>query len=301
MPAPDNPGLVELSMHGVHRRARCWEIVASAGTFRYTDHDVPLEVDGNTYSPAGAGGSASETTTDGKGNSVEVRGVITDAAVSEEDIAGGLFDGATVTEYIVDHRYPFAGKFKTRVYKIGEIRHNAKTGRWAFDIVGWIGQLERAVGHRNSVRCRYRLYDADTCGVTKASFTTTITVATVNADGSFTATPAAFDTDGYFDDGEITWSSGDNNGTTQSVRTYTSDDVTWYLHEKPPKAVQVGDQASVSAGCNHLAGVFVDGSDDLTGHCKHKFANLPNFGGYPYTPTDDVLYQTPDAKAEDDG
>lgn len=299
MPNPTNPGLVALTLNGSHRMARCWKIVSALGTLRFTDHDVALDIpnDGVYVPGGGVGGSAVQSSAELGSNNVVLRGVITSDLIRASDIAAGHYDGASVTEVCVDHRYPFAGSFREEVYRLGKIRYNAAEGRWDAELVDLLTELNRTTGSRYAKRCDYVLYAPITCKVIKATFTAAFVVTLVNADGTFTAVPTAFDQDAFFEDGEITWTGGQNAGTTQSVRSYSSTTKLWAPHENPFFTIEVGDTASCSAGCNHLSGVNIDGTPDPAGHCKHRFENLANFGGKPAMPTDDVLYDMADGVA----
>jgi len=289
--------MTSLSVLGAHRFARCWKFVQGATEVYVTDHDLPLVLsDGNTYEPSGGvSASADSRRVDYEADDRTFTGAITSEKFTESDLKNGFWRNATVDEYLVDHRFPWAGEFLSRRFKVGKIEANDKQGFFRVEVAGLMSQLNRSVGRRFTRRCSWLLFD-NNCGVDRASFQASITVVTVNADGSFIATPSAHDEDGFFDDGEITCTGGNNNGSTQVVRAYTAADNKFVLHFNPTLDVEVGDTATVHAGCNKLSGVNPDGTDDPTGHCKNKFNNLAEFGGMPALTDPDDLYDVPDAK-----
>ena len=76
----------------------------------FTDHDRPLTVDGDDCSSRRPGFSASEAR-DTLGlavDTVDVEGALSSDAISEADIAAGLYDGATVETLLVNWREPGA-------------------------------------------------------------------------------------------------------------------------------------------------------------------------------------------------
>jgi uncharacterized phage protein (TIGR02218 family) len=85
----------------------------------------------------------------------------------------------------------------------------------------------------------------------------------------------------YFNEGLITFTSGDNFGITREIRDYTANnDVHLYLPLGNP--VQAGDQVSM-----------VRGDDKRHTTCRDTFNNLVNFGGFPSIPGIAQVYRNP--------
>jgi hypothetical protein len=86
----------------------------------------------------------------------------------------------------------------------------------------------------------------------------------------FPATPFA-QPEGYFTQGVVTCTSGNNNGLSQTVKLHANGELTlmnpWLLPVEP------GDTFSVLVGCDHTPTT-----------CQNKFGNRINFGGTPFVP-----------------
>lgn len=292
--------MVSLSVRGSTRLVRCWEIVlqASRGTFRFTEHDRELTFDGNAYSPAGgteAGAAVNQA--DLAVPNTGCRGILTSDKITEKMLREGAFNGAEVTEFLVDARFPWAGRTRLTRYSVGRTEWNDSLGLFESDLVGLTERLSRKVGEIYSRSCRWNLGDTD-CGVNLATWTRTASVVSVIDDATFTtgAPAGGAVTEGFFNDGLLEWTSGDNTGLSTAVKRYTLSGNVWELSIPPASPIQVGDALSAVHGCNKQPGVDIDGNTVPEGHCLNLFNNLANFGGFPYMPTNDKLYMTPSAK-----
>lgn len=292
--------MVSVTVKGTTSLVRCWSIVlqASRGTFRFTEHNRALVVDGNTYYPSDAiSAGAAVNQGDLSVPNTGARGIISSGKLTEKMLREGTFNGADVEEFLVDWRFPFAGRTRYAKYRIGHVTWNDAMQMFEADLVGQSERLTNRVGEIYSRTCRWNLGDSD-CTIALGAWTRTATVVTVVNEASFTTgAPAggAVD-DGFFNDGRLTWTNSNNNGLTSVVKRYTLTGHVWELIVPPPTPIQVGDTISAITGCNKLAGVDIDGALVPGGHCKNKFNNLVNFGGYPFMPTNDKLYMTPFAK-----
>jgi uncharacterized phage protein (TIGR02218 family) len=110
------------------------------------------------------------------------------------------------------------------------------------------------------------------CGVTLASFTVTGTITGVTSKRAFADSGRA-EADGYFDGGLITWTTGNNAGLAMEVKTFLNAGGAIALQLPMPFTVQVGDEYSMSAGC-----------DKAQATCIATFANGVNFQGFPHLP-----------------
>lgn len=116
--------------------------------------------------------------------------------------------------------------------------------------------------------CVHTLFDAG-CGLNKASFAETNTVqggSTVNKIISLSAKA-----DGYYDNGQILFTSGPNNGLLKAVKQYFAQD--FFFNSPLPFAPNAGDTFTAYPG-----------DDKTQATCANKFNNLANFGGFPYVP-----------------
>lgn len=116
--------------------------------------------------------------------------------------------------------------------------------------------------------CVHTLFDAG-CGLSKASSLENNTVqagSTVNKIIS-----ASAKADGYYDNGQIVFTSGTNNGLTKAVKNYLSQ--IFYFNSPLPFVPSAGDTFTAYPG-----------DDKTQATCTNKFNNLANFGGFPYVP-----------------
>jgi uncharacterized phage protein (TIGR02218 family) len=117
--------------------------------------------------------------------------------------------------------------------------------------------------------CVHTLFDAG-CGLNKASFAESNTVqggSTVNKIISLSAKPQ-----GYYDNGQVLFTSGPNNGLLKAVKQYFTQE--FFFNSPLPFLPNAGD-----------AFTAYPGDDKTQSTCQSKFNNLANFGGFPYVPT----------------
>jgi uncharacterized phage protein (TIGR02218 family) len=116
--------------------------------------------------------------------------------------------------------------------------------------------------------CTHTLFDAG-CTLIKANFAESNIVqggSTVNKLISLSAKA-----DGYYDNGQILFTSGPNNGLLKAVKQYFAKD--FFFNSPLPFAPNAGD-----------AFTAYPGDDKTQSTCQNKFNNLSNFGGFPYVP-----------------
>jgi len=87
---------------------------------------------------------------------------------------------------------------------------------------------------------------------------------------------------GYFDLGQLVWTTGLNAGQQSQVKQYTPGQ--FVLWEPVHYNIQAGDEYQVTPGC-----------DKSLETCKNKFDNFVNYGGFPDVPGRDAIVQTPDS------
>lgn len=123
--------------------------------------------------------------------------------------------------------------------------------------------------------CAWALYSTG-CGVVKASFTDTGAVLSGGNAALIKFTNAR--ATGFFDLGQIVFTSGANNGLVRTVKQHISGSPSQLIFPVPlPNTPGVGDTFSVSAGC-----------DKTQSTCQNKFSNLPNFEGEPNIPVSET-------------
>jgi uncharacterized phage protein (TIGR02218 family) len=83
----------------------CWKITRmDAEEFFFTDHDVDLLIDGDTYESAlGAVGTTLSQKLNMSVDNMEITSFLDTVKIDEVDISAGLFDYATVDIFIVNY------------------------------------------------------------------------------------------------------------------------------------------------------------------------------------------------------
>tara|TARA_R100001143_G_scaffold63346_1_gene69840 strand:- start:2765 stop:3565 length:801 start_codon:yes stop_codon:yes gene_type:complete len=265
-----------------------------------TDHDRTISYNGNNFVPSGGfSASARQHAANLKPNNLEIVGVLDSSAITEEDLRAGRYRNATITETLVDWMYPWLGAVRENVYSLSEVTFDGEM--WEAQVESRFVRLRQARGDVWGRTCEYDLGDArcsvdlDALEVTGAAVTAVTTQRRVfdsdivagdcSLPGGATATPGA---DGHFDFGELTWTSGNNNGITAEVKLYTAEtggptDSIIELQVNLPFDIEVGDTFDIKPGCSKLK----------VAACKEKYDNLANYGGNEFIPGNDAMLETP--------
>jgi uncharacterized phage protein (TIGR02218 family) len=256
-------------------------------TIRYTDHDVDIVVDGNTY----------KSMTIGKGDILEKTGcdvddckinifydntvTISGGATLFNALQSGAFDGAQVTIYRLFNPNPwvypqtpiavdymllrFIGRMDVESCKINSAELTIKSYTELLNV-----QVPVNLYMPN---CLNTLY-GPVCTLNQTSFAVsgTITSSSTNHILNTSISQAT----GYFDLGRMTFTSGQNSGAMRTIKTQTNGTLTManYWGFVP----QIGDAFTIYPGC------------DLTkSTCQTKFSNLIHFKAFPFIPQPETI------------
>ena len=276
----------------VRTKALCWSVVRTDGvSIKGTSLDRDLVVTASGYAgtyPAMLGviGSNVKSSADLSIDNLEVQSALFTTGVEASDIEAGLYDGAAVVVFETDFTNP-ASVTILRTGTIGQITRTAEGGYTA-EIRGLAQQLAQVITDVYQLSCRAEFGSGDEtrvirrCGVDRAAYTfSDVVTAITTPDRKFTSSSlgAAHPVNGYFQYGEIIFTSGSNDGYTRRVKTYSSTGLT-DLTEPLPYDIEVGDTFSIVAGC-----------DKSLATCRDKFSNVINFKGEPDIPGNDALIQ----------
>lgn len=252
--------------------ATCWKCTRLDGTvYGFTDHDQDLVVSGVTYDAAtGYTRSAIKTTGALNVDGLDLDGAFDSSAITDADLHAGKWDYATVEIFQVNWADLTQGTLKLRKGRLGEVR----SGRTVFtaELRGLTQLLQQQFGRTFGQACDADLGDTR-CGVVIASYTFTGSITSRTSDRVF-ADSARSEADAYFDNGKITFTSGNNNGLSMEIKTWVNAGKVFTLQLPMPYTVQVGDTYSVIAGCRKR----------FTEDCVGKFSNGVNFRGFPFIP-----------------
>ena len=104
-------GAAALDAHlatGTTQVARCWAVTRRDGMrYGFTDHDMKIVFENIEFKPeTGLTATALSQTTGLSVDNTEAVGALSDAAITEEDITAGRFDGAEVQAWLVQWDAP---------------------------------------------------------------------------------------------------------------------------------------------------------------------------------------------------
>ena len=244
-------------------------------TYGYTDYDSNLVVEGVTYVPAPGLQKVNMTlTANAEVSNQELSTAWVDAP--DDELKGGLFDSATIEVAWCAHKHPEYGRLVVFTGQLGEITWTEEG--FKADIVSYMKNLELNLGNTFTANCRHALFSTAQvgqvgyCGVNKTSFTFNGSVGTVGTP-KWSFTTSLGQADGYFTNGMIKFTSGNNAGLSAMIKVHSGGVITLAL----PTAFTFapGDTFEIVAGC-----------DKTLDTCKNKFNNVLNFGGFPHITPD---------------
>jgi uncharacterized phage protein (TIGR02218 family) len=187
----------------------------------------------------------------------------------------GLLDAATInvyTAYMPLNHYGNVSngietKFAGQLTNIEEINRNQAK----FNCADYLYLLNVKVPSRIiQSNCPWSFADSN-CNANAAAYTTTFTAKTGSTNWTLVPTTAFTQAAGYFNQGVVKCTGGNNSGLSASVKSHASGNLTVMLPWIMP--IAAGDTFSVIAGCDKSATT-----------CTQKFNNLIHFGGMPLVP-----------------
>jgi uncharacterized phage protein (TIGR02218 family) len=277
---------------GVTTLCHCWRVERKDGTVMgFTDHSADLVIDGVTYKAAtGFTATAIEDDLGLAVSNLDVDGALSSAAITEDDLNAGLYDGAAVRITRVNWQDP-TQYVVLRSGTIGQVSR----GETAFtaELRGLTAPLDQTAGRVFQRTCAWNLGDAR-CKIdlTAAANHGSGTVASVLSNFDFTASGLSSFASGTFSRGKITWTSGDNAGLEIEAKAFSqgSPNSRLTLFLPIPRAMQVGDTFTITAGC-----------DKTIDTCRDRFSNAVNFGGFPDMPGNDFALSYATQGSDNDG
>lgn len=288
----DKQALLAHLQSGLTTVCRCWAISRPDGeTFGFTDHDRELAFEGLVFKAStGLTASAIDQATGLSIDNSEAMGALSDAAVREEDIEAGRFDGAEVRAWLVNWAEPDQRMLQFRG-SIGEIRRAG--GAFHAELRGLTDLLNQPLGRIYQKPCtavlgdRSCAFDLQTPGFQAEAEVTGIEDGPVlrlqGAEGSV---------EGFFERGRLDVLSGGATGLWASIK---SDRVIKsgrevHLWASAGGGLAVGDRVRLTAGC-----------DKRMETCRLKFNNILNFQGFPDIPGEDWVMAVPKSGSVNNG
>lgn len=288
-------GPVGLDTHlatGTTEVCRCWRLTRGDGlTLGFTDHDRALAFDGCEFRPeTGLSARALSQSTGLAVDNTEAVGALSDAAITEVDIAAGRYDGAQIETWLVQWSAPENRVLQFRG-NLGELTRSG--GAFRAELRGLSAQMNVATGRVYQRACAAVLGDG-ACGVdlSDAAFHTQAEiVAVTNSRVLMLALTGAF-APRWFERGHCRVTTGAAKGLGGAIKIdrVAGDLRRVELWDRLRANLAVGDQVELRAGC-----------DKRMETCRLKFANILNFRGFPDLPGDDWLLAHPSRVSARDG
>lgn len=270
------------------RWAQAWTIERTDGeVFRFTSLDRNLEYPPNSgieYQACDSlvpSASESVSELDAAGN-MDLSGAIGPAGITEHALYSGLFDGAEAEAWLV----PWSGAGRQHRLLKGTFAPVEQNGRgFKVELLGDGGKLlQTPLVSRLQPGCRWKAaryggFGGSFCGKDITGLTVTGTVDSATGQRSFVDAARA-EAAGYFTQGRVTFTSGDNIGISAEIKEHSTGG-NFELWPRLPYGVSVGDTYSMIPGCTYLKA-----SDGGCNGCT-AWDNELRYGGFDKVPTGD--------------
>jgi uncharacterized phage protein (TIGR02218 family) len=209
-------------------------------------------------------------------SNLDVDGALSSAAISEADLAAGLYDDAAITILRVNWQ-DTSQRVVLRSGFLGQVSRGETN--FSAELRGLASRLDQTAGRVFQRSCAWELGDSRcTVNLGTAGNNGSGAVVSVVSAFEFTASGLAAFASGIFSRGKIVWTSGSNAGSAIEVKGHTQESTSarLTLFLPMPKPIQAGDAFTITAGC-----------DKQLATCRDRFSNAINFGGFPQMPGND--------------
>lgn len=265
---------------GVTTLAYCWRLTRRDGAvLGFTEHDRDVAALGVTFL-AGTGFTASSIE-QGLGLSVdnlEASGALSSLGIVDADILAGRYDDAAVDLFWINWNDP-SQLLQIASGRLGEVKREGLA--FSAELRSLATLLNQKIGLTYGRTCSAVLGDAR-CRVdlTNAAYRGGVTATSAGLSRDIVVAGLSGFAADWFTDGTLSFGSGANAGLPFEIKSHrrTAGVDILELWLPPPFPVAAGDTGTATAGCRKTLAV-----------CKGKFANVPNFRGFPHIPGTDVV------------
>jgi uncharacterized phage protein (TIGR02218 family) len=244
--------------------------------FGFTSVDRVVTVDGLDYEP----GFDLSALASGEGLNVDNLEVtilpdLEGGTVTRLDLLTGKWNNAEFQIFEANYLAPENGINPLKMGNTGEVKVNDCS--YVLEFRDSLQIVQQPQGDVLSKNCRARLGDSK-CRVDLTDFTVTGDLSAIASRQVFTDS-ARTEPEDWFGEGEITITSGANEGYRQKVKTFVGGVFTLSL--PLPFDLEVGDEYTAIAGCRKRHDRSLDNPDGVS-DCIDKFDNILNFQGEPH-------------------
>ena len=208
-------------------------------------------------------------------DSLEIEGVMTDAAIAEADLGAGRWDGARLIISAINWEAPEAEPRHLITGEFGEIVRSGDAFR--VELLGGKSFLDEAIAPLTSPTCRARFGDKQCKESLNRRQTELIVTGISGEEIEFAGLSGQA---GNYIFGELRWLSGGNCGLRFAIVGDQGNMVR--LADQPGQPIEAGNRALLTEGC-----------DKNFSTCRDRFGNSINFRGEPYLPGNDLLTRYP--------
>ena len=292
MSTGDKNALLTHAKTGLTTMCHAWAIARRDGiVLAFTDHDQSLEFDGMTFrADSGLGARALTQSTGLSVDNSEAIGALSDAAIREDEIEQGRYDGADVRCWRVNWADTTQRMMLFRG-SIGEMRRAG--GVFRAELRGLAEALNRPLGRIYQKPCSAVLGDRE-CGfdLSKAGYVHDLVIDAHEDARVFRwrALPG-FD-EGWFTRGRLEVNGGPAAGLWGGIK--------WDRVQNGQREIELWEplRGKVAKGTSVR---LVAGCDKRMETCRLKFNNLLNFQGFPDLPNEDWMMAVPRASGTNTG
>ncbi len=258
---------------GATTLCRCWRLDRTDGvSLGFTDHDEALTFDGLMFEAV----TGVETTTDVAHadmnvGGLEIAGALTADALSASDLALGLYDGATVSLWLVSWLDPTM-RMELRRGTLGEVRRSS---------LGFEAEVRGPMQALEAVRGRMytRTSDAGLNDAQWAALPATTLVVSEVFGARLRVSGFSERVSGHFSGGFAEVASGAAAGATVVVAQDAGGASNWLTLRRALSGLEVGDQLSVKPACAAEWDAY-----------RAQFADHSDFRGFPFLPGNDRVF-----------
>jgi len=277
---------------GITTTCRAWALTRRDGVVMgFTDHDRVLQFDGVEFRPdTGLTALALQQSTGLSVDNTEALGALCDAAIREEDIEAGRYDGADLRAWLVNWQDVDQRSLLFRG-TIGELRRAG--GAFEAELRGLTDALNVPLGRVYQKQCSAVLGDRDCAfDLDTPGYLAERAAEEIEDNRVFRfAEMGGFAAD-WFRHGVIRVQDGAASGLVGLIKRDRMDGAGRVIELWHPLGARVasGDMLRIEAGC-----------DKRSSNCQFKFNNLANFQGFPDIPGDDWTITDPTKSPRLDG
>ena len=262
--------------------ALCVKVTRQDGTVMgFTSHDKDLTISAVTYEASSALDASAFSKKMGTSvDNLEFIGLLQSDKITADDLRAGLYDGAELVAQLVNWANLSNGVYVLQSGWIGNIV--LRDGTFTCEFRGLTSAYGNQVVELTSPTCRVAKFGDSRCKLTATDYQNDETVEVVTDQHNIRFSDSTVVASDYYSYGRVIWLTGDNAGLVSAVKEHTlSSGNVLVLQEAPPYTIQVGDTATLEAGC-----------DRRMETCSAKFNNALNFRGEPYLPGNSTVMTT---------